>query len=106
MLLHGIIDQSEINIIREIKRKSTNTQSDPQPTQTISAIPSTSNPYNNCQRCIKWEIRHQHALNANSMEKQESTRIIKSLSQENMKLRDEKKKIEQMMLKQLYQNHT
>ena len=106
--LHRIIDQPEIKIIREIKRKSPNKQCGPQPIQTIhplsniSAIPSTSNPYT-CQRCIKWEIRLQHALNANTIEKQESKRIIQSLSQENMKLRYEKKKLEQVVLKQLYQ---
>ena len=47
-------------------------------------------PTNKCQDCLKWEFRLHQEMKNKDMEKIESKRIIKSLTEENMKLRAER----------------
>ena len=88
-----LIQQPDIELIKEIR----NTPSGPQPPKALSTIPSTSTStaYNRCKECVKWEIRLQHSLSANIIEKKESNRIIQKLTEETMSLRDEMRKMKE-----------
>ena len=47
-------------------------------------------PTNKCQDCLKWEFRLHQEMKNKDMEKIDAKRIVKSLTEENMKLRAER----------------
>ena len=55
----------------------------------LSAKPSTSTS-KKCQECLKWNNRIAQSLHYQEMTRNEDKRIIKSLTEENQKLREEK----------------
>ena len=74
----------EIQIVREISpRKSPEKIKKP----TMGQIKS---PKNKCQDCLKWEFRLHQEMKNKDMEKIDAKRIVKSLTEENMKLRAER----------------
>ena len=95
-------NEQKLNNITKSKKRSTEIPGDDiQIVREVSSRPSPEKskkwtaekiklPAYKCNECIKWELRLHQQLKNRDMEKAETTRIIKSLTEENMKIRAER----------------
>ena len=77
-----LIQENEIQIVQEVQNKRP-----PKPLDTQQAVLSG---YQKCKECIKWEIRLQHVMKEKDETDFNNKKIIKSLTEETMKLRRER----------------